>query len=712
MSGFSNPVVNNLNALIRSSIESPNYVAGVSGWAINKDGTAQFNQLTLIVQTTGAAVLIYAGSAGPGTLIGSWASADGMDQYGNEYPSGLNASQGSLTGINIINAQIVASTIVGALLQGPTVTQAAITGGTMTETTIVFDSTGGGLLVYSTTTTTVTFNTPGQTTWTSPVSGAAKVKAWGSGAGGGGGAINSNGGFGGGAGEFAEEPNYSIISGHNYDVIVAAGGIGGTSGNPGQDGDQSSFDGQGVVANGGQASNGSPGGTGSQNTIHHDGGSGGNSNGNTGGGGGGGSAGESGPGGNGNGSTGSGGASGGAAGTGGGATGGNGGSNGNNGSNGSAPGAGGGGAGMGVSSTTGSNQYRLSASATYYGSDASSGAPPNGKRFNGTMYQGGETASGGGFNGTMKSLGIIGGNPQSDLSGKTIDSVSIRLENLHSWYNSGMSVQLGYTNHSSLPSSWNGSGITSVKTFHINEGAKSTIDLTGGGLGGALQSGAAQAISLGPGPAFNLNYYGYFYGAGGDNNQNPLITVAWHTGAAPNKAGNGNDGQVQITYTSGQTLIAAISPAAGSDTNGNAFASGFTGQVTAFQPGSSPTVAETWHDFPAGVNSWGLGTGGWKKYRMTSTGSVEVSISLRQIGTKTDGTVVFAAGALPTGYQPGTVTGARKLLPIAMDTSAATFYSANHTPYMSFNTDGSVTIFGVNATGLSVVDCHGTIPLI
>lgn len=690
MSGFENSIINNLNALVRSSIKSPNYVTGISGWAINKDGTAQFNQLTLIVQTSGAAVLIYAGSAGPGTLIGSWASADGIDQYGNAYPSGLNAIQGSLIGINLTNAELVSATLIGALLQGPTLTQAAITGGTITQTTIVFDTTGGGLLVYTSTTTTVTFNTPGITTWTSPVTGAAKVKAWGSGAGGGGGAINFDGGFGGGAAEFAEEPNYPILSGQDYEVIVPAGGIGGTSGNAGQDGDQASFDGQGVVANGGLASNGSPGGTGSQNTIHNDGGDGGDNQSNTGGGGGGGSGGETGSGGDGANATGSGGASGGAAGTGGGATGGNGGSNGNNGSNGAAPGAGGGGAGMGTSTTTGSNQYRLSASATYYGTDADSGAPPNAKRFNGTMYQGGETAGGGGFNGTMKSLGIIGGNPQSDLSGKSIDSVSIRLENLHSWYNSGMTVLLGYTNHTSLPGSWNGTGLTSVKNFHINQGAKSTVDLTGGGLGTALQSGAAQAISLGPGPALSLPYYGYFYGAGGDNNQNPLITVTWHTGAAPNKGGNGADGQVQITYTSGQTLLTAISPLAGTDVNGNAFGAGITvvaGNLQAFTPGSSPTTVETWHAMGAFNTNFSHGSPA-PAYKLNADNTVSLAGIVNVTSGTTSGTVI----TLPSStYFP--LSTKKWAIPISAGTPAG---AAN--AQITVNTSGAI-ILSAGPTG-------------
>lgn len=136
------------------------------------------------------------------------------------------------------------------------------------------------------------------------------------------------------------------------------------------------------------------------------------------------------------------------------------------------------------------------------------------------------------------------------------------------------------------------------------------------------------------------------------------------------------------------------------------------GTAVAKQPASSPALAETWHDFPAGSNGWGLGTGGWKKYRLTVDGNVQVSISLRLIGTKTDGTVVFGTGALPSGYQPGSVTSARKILPVSMDTSAATFYGANHTPYFSFNQDGSVTCFGVNATGLSSLDCEGIFSLL
>lgn len=47
MSGFENNIINALNALIRAAIHSPNFITGVSGWTINKDGSAEFNNLTL-----------------------------------------------------------------------------------------------------------------------------------------------------------------------------------------------------------------------------------------------------------------------------------------------------------------------------------------------------------------------------------------------------------------------------------------------------------------------------------------------------------------------------------------------------------------------------------------------------------------------------------------------------------------------------------------
>ena len=72
-----NPVVGGTN-LRRQSIRSPNYVPGVSGWTINQDGSAEFNNLTIrgtffgtnfILNSTG--LFLYSGPPALGNLAAS-----------------------------------------------------------------------------------------------------------------------------------------------------------------------------------------------------------------------------------------------------------------------------------------------------------------------------------------------------------------------------------------------------------------------------------------------------------------------------------------------------------------------------------------------------------------------------------------------------------------------------------------------------------------
>ena len=412
------------------------------------------------------------------------------------------------------------------------------------------------------------------------------MECTGPGAGGDGGSA-TQGGVTGGSGGYSQEPNYPLTPGKVYNVQVGLGGTGGTTGNGGQSGSgPTTFDNGAVVANAGtNASNGGAGGPASANTIAQAGTNGTSVGGNTGGCGGPGSPGATGAGGAGGSPSGATGGAAGTAGTGGGAAGGAGGNSGANGSNGSAPGAAGGGAGAASGATQGTKTYLMTGSASYYGSDATNGNP-NGLRNstpgNGTMFQGGETAGGGSANGVQKAMTLLPSSVQSDLSGVTIDSVTLRLEWLHTWYNSGGNVSLGYNNRTSLPASYTGSDITNVATWSQGSvGSPVTTDLSSTGLGAALQSGAAKALTVGPGPGSisnpNLNYYGYFYGGGGgDPNQQPLLTVNYHTGSAPTVAGNGANGQIKVTYSSTTTLVMSISPVSGTDSFSNAYPAGIS----------------------------------------------------------------------------------------------------------------------------------------
>jgi hypothetical protein len=75
--------------LILQAMRSPNYVAGVSGWSINKDGSAEFNNITIRGGSVlGGDVLLYNGTPAAGTLYLSLSQAGGTDPYGNTYPQG------------------------------------------------------------------------------------------------------------------------------------------------------------------------------------------------------------------------------------------------------------------------------------------------------------------------------------------------------------------------------------------------------------------------------------------------------------------------------------------------------------------------------------------------------------------------------------------------------------------------------------------------
>lgn len=543
--------------------------------------TAQYFT-TVIIQgnTPNTGLFIYKGAPGNGTLIGSWTANAGVDPFGNTYPAGINVFAGQLSNVTMTTPAITGGTILNMLITASNIVNPSISAGTIRETIITFDSGGGALFGYTSSTTSTSFTTSGIFNYTATATGTGNVNVWGGGAGADG-STPTNGGATGGAGEWAQEPAYPLVNGQQYQVIVGGGGTGGTVNGQGLSGGGSAFDlsNGGPVAAGGFANSlGAAGGTGSTATNHNDGGAGAAAGTSTGGSSGANSGSASGTGNAANQASTSSGAAAPSAqsGAGQGPAGGN---NNANGAIGSAPGASGSAAGAGSAGSEQTFTYRLSASATYFGSDANAGAPPNGIRNssnngNGTMYQGGETASGGAFNGTMKSMGIISGNPAADLAGLTIDQVTIRLENLHSWYNSGMNIRLGYTANTSLPGSYAATGLTNVATLTIAEGAKTTFDITGDGLGNAMQAGTAKAIVLGPGSPFILQNYGYFYGAGGDNNQNPVITIKAHAGASSVLSGSGANGQVTVSQSSSQVLQFSLSPVATTDAFANAIPAG------------------------------------------------------------------------------------------------------------------------------------------
>lgn len=99
---FSNPITGGQGALIRPAIKSPNFLTGVSGWTINRDGSVEFNNgvfrgtvtastfqgTDFIINTAG--FFLYSGPPAAGNLVFSVAPAAGADAFGNAYGQGFN----------------------------------------------------------------------------------------------------------------------------------------------------------------------------------------------------------------------------------------------------------------------------------------------------------------------------------------------------------------------------------------------------------------------------------------------------------------------------------------------------------------------------------------------------------------------------------------------------------------------------------------------
>ena len=97
MGGFNNPIIGGGGTLVYPAIKSPDFVDSVSGWEINKDGSAEFNNLEIrgtFIGTNWAisasGVFFYNGTPAANNLIMSFSNMlTGTDPYGNEFLSGL-----------------------------------------------------------------------------------------------------------------------------------------------------------------------------------------------------------------------------------------------------------------------------------------------------------------------------------------------------------------------------------------------------------------------------------------------------------------------------------------------------------------------------------------------------------------------------------------------------------------------------------------------
>lgn len=120
MSGYANSILGGASKLIRAAIQSPNYIPGTTGWTVNKDGSAEFNNLsirgtffglTYIINSSGA--FFYSGTPALGNLVISIATSAGTDSFGNAYKADVGVYSPDGTFIELI-AGTPASVFIGS----------------------------------------------------------------------------------------------------------------------------------------------------------------------------------------------------------------------------------------------------------------------------------------------------------------------------------------------------------------------------------------------------------------------------------------------------------------------------------------------------------------------------------------------------------------------------------------------------------------------
>lgn len=120
-----NPIVGGINLRI-PGIQSPNFITGVSGWAINQDGTAEFNGLTLhgtlilgsgsnnviILDFARHAIFVYDSA---GRLAQSISPTAGTDAFGHAYIAGIASYDSANTQVTVqLNGELI-QLILGAV---------------------------------------------------------------------------------------------------------------------------------------------------------------------------------------------------------------------------------------------------------------------------------------------------------------------------------------------------------------------------------------------------------------------------------------------------------------------------------------------------------------------------------------------------------------------------------------------------------------------
>ena len=317
---------------------------------------------------------------------------------------------------------------------------------------------------------------------------------------------------------------------------------------------------------------------------------------------------------------------------------------------------GGGGGGCGDMSSPPAIQtltYQFSTAGTYNGIDATQGpgTPYNLNQqnrpaagLNSVLYAGGLASDS--ASGSKNSVLILPAGISKAIGSATytITSVYLTFTNAFPTNTVDSILELAYSSDTTLPQTYVGNSIIDyVGAINIEAGAGTiTYDLTQTSFVAELANGTATALVIGPGnnpviDAYNAptgpQFYASIYGPGAyDTSGNPLyptLTVILEKTITVQQGSNGGAGAIVVTaLNTNTTPVAFVEPFAGTDSAGNQYAQGFTGNINTWNPADiSPGgfAPETWHTPSITLSGWGQTSNNMLlRYRLLPTGDLQL----------------------------------------------------------------------------------------
>jgi hypothetical protein len=371
----------------------------------------------------------------------------------------------------------------------------------------------------------------------------------------------------------------------------------------------------------------------------------------------------------------------------------------------------------------------ITTAASYNGIDGSNPYAlynPNQQGTSSTLIAGGQASDP--TTGSKNAILLLPPGLQAQLTGKTIVDCYLTVYNANPTNTITPILEINYSSDTTLPTNYSASvayevgGMTPVVPYLLQgETTAQQISLMNTGFTTALQANVnpATAIVIGPGgtlttapnnllDAYNAPAANYFYtsiyGPGATdsfgNSLEPVLTVIYTTGT-PQQGETGGPGYIAVTSINNEGVpVATMEPYQTTDADGNTFAAGFTGQITAFAPGTVPYTPETWHALSL-QGAWTRVSGYHATYRLTATGDLELSGRIQTTGTNN------LIAVLPAGSGYYQATSPFLASPCSLISGGT--ITANQSPRIAVDTSGNLTTGGISFAGTTVVSLDGVI---